>query len=135
MSGDVWRKPCLLSNPIERSPALSNPEISVATATQRAYQREFGVRNPPKRNTILGLVNKLKQLDLWGSALSVGTWSPDHLWVEEQPPVRTPEELWDRVLDAWEEMAKNLDLFHNLVDSMPRRMRAVVDAGGLWTRY
>ncbi|KAJ4430095.1 hypothetical protein ANN_22304 [Periplaneta americana] len=55
-------------------------------------------------------------------------------WAEE-PPVRTPEELWDRVLDAWEEMAKNLDLFHNLVDSMPRRMRAVVDAGGLWTRY
>ncbi|KAJ4435221.1 hypothetical protein ANN_23799 [Periplaneta americana] len=53
----------------------------------------------------------------------------------EQPPFRTSEELWDRVLDAWEEMTKNLDLFHNLVDSMPRRMRAVVDAGGLWTRY
>ncbi|KAJ4443548.1 hypothetical protein ANN_05221 [Periplaneta americana] len=53
----------------------------------------------------------------------------------EQPPFRTPEELWDRVLDAWEEVAKNLDLFHNLVDSMPRRMRAFVDAGGLWTRY
>ncbi|KAJ4438336.1 hypothetical protein ANN_14278 [Periplaneta americana] len=46
----------------------------------------------------------------------------------EQPPVRTPEELWDRVLDAREKMAKNLDLFHNLVDSMPRRMRADVDA-------
>ncbi|KAJ4448899.1 hypothetical protein ANN_00291 [Periplaneta americana] len=30
------------------------------TATQRAYQREFGVRNPPKRNTIQGLVNKLE---------------------------------------------------------------------------
>ncbi|KAJ4434759.1 hypothetical protein ANN_23328 [Periplaneta americana] len=30
------------------------------TATQRAYQREYGVRNPPKRNTILGLVNKLE---------------------------------------------------------------------------
>ncbi|KAJ4430626.1 hypothetical protein ANN_19215 [Periplaneta americana] len=42
----------------------------------------------------------------------------------EQPPVRAPEELWDRVLNAWEEMAKNLDLFHNLVDSMLRRMRA-----------
>ncbi|KAJ4436086.1 hypothetical protein ANN_18713 [Periplaneta americana] len=53
----------------------------------------------------------------------------------EQPPVRTPEKLWDRVLDAWEEVAKNLDLFHNLVDSMPHRMRADVDAGGLWTRY
>ncbi|KAJ4441160.1 hypothetical protein ANN_11011 [Periplaneta americana] len=30
------------------------------TATQRAYQREFGVRNPPKRNKILELVNKLE---------------------------------------------------------------------------
>ncbi|PSN44567.1 hypothetical protein C0J52_12435 [Blattella germanica] len=29
-------------------------------ATQRACQREFGARNPPKRNTILGLVNKLE---------------------------------------------------------------------------
>ncbi|KAJ4432214.1 hypothetical protein ANN_20830 [Periplaneta americana] len=47
----------------------------------------------------------------------------------EQPPVRTPEELWDRVLNAWEKMVKNLDLFHNLVDSMPRRMSADVDAG------
>ncbi|KAJ4451307.1 hypothetical protein ANN_02768 [Periplaneta americana] len=35
------------------------------TATQRAYQREFGVRNPPpQRNTILVLVNKLETLDL-----------------------------------------------------------------------
>ncbi|KAJ4450701.1 hypothetical protein ANN_02130 [Periplaneta americana] len=30
------------------------------TANERVYQREFGVRNPPKRNTILGLVNKLE---------------------------------------------------------------------------
>ena len=29
MSGDVWRKPCLLSDPIERSPVLSNPETAV----------------------------------------------------------------------------------------------------------
>jgi hypothetical protein len=30
------------------------------TATQRAYQREFGIRNPPKMNTILALVRKLE---------------------------------------------------------------------------
>ncbi|KAJ4447060.1 hypothetical protein ANN_09049 [Periplaneta americana] len=30
------------------------------TATQRAYQREFSVRNPPQRNKILGMVNKLE---------------------------------------------------------------------------
>ncbi|KAJ4452302.1 hypothetical protein ANN_03822 [Periplaneta americana] len=35
-------------------------EKSGIRTTQRAYQREFGVRNPPKRNTILGLVNKLE---------------------------------------------------------------------------
>ncbi|KAJ4441103.1 hypothetical protein ANN_10953 [Periplaneta americana] len=46
----------------------------------------------------------------------------------EQPPVRTADELWDRVLDAWEEVAMNLDLFNNLVDSMLRKMRAVIDA-------
>ncbi|KAJ4430681.1 hypothetical protein ANN_19272 [Periplaneta americana] len=57
----------------------------------------------------------------------------ENLWAEVKrilrPPVLTADELWDRVLDAWEEVVMNLDLFHNLVDSMPRRMRAVVDAG------
>ncbi|KAJ4437813.1 hypothetical protein ANN_13751 [Periplaneta americana] len=42
------------------------------------------------------------------------------------------DELWDRVLDAWEEVAMNLDLFHDLVDSMLPRIRAVVDAGVSW---
>ena len=52
-------------------------------------------------------------------------------WAE--PPVRTSDELWDRVLNAWREVATDVDLFHNLVDSMPRRMRAIVNAGDLWT--
>ena len=54
-------------------------------------------------------------------------------WAEAPP--RTSDELWDRLLNAWEEVATDVDLFHNLVDSMPRRMRAVVNAGGLWTKY
>ncbi|KAJ4434705.1 hypothetical protein ANN_23273 [Periplaneta americana] len=41
MFGDVWRKPCLLSNPIERSPALSNPEISVATGSWKLFCRHI----------------------------------------------------------------------------------------------
>ena len=52
-------------------------------------------------------------------------------WAE--PSVRTLDELWNRVLNAWQDVAT--DLFHNLVDSMPRRMRAIVNAGGLWTKY
>lgn len=54
-------------------------------------------------------------------------------WAEAPP--RTSDELWDRLLNAWEEVATDVDLFHNLVDSMPRRMRAVVNAGGMWTKY
>ena len=53
-------------------------------------------------------------------------------WAE--PPVRTSDELWNRVL-TWQEVAAYVNLFHNLVDSMPRRMRAIVNAGDLWTKY
>ena len=38
-------------------------------------------------------------------------------WAE--PPVRTSDELWNRVLNAWQEVATNVELFHNLVDYMP----------------
>ena len=32
-------------------------------------------------------------------------------------------------------MAAFVDLSHNLVHSIPRRMRAIVNAGDLWTKY
>ena len=54
-------------------------------------------------------------------------------WAE--PPVRTSDKLWNRVLNAWQEVAMDEDLFHNSVDSMPHRMRTIVNAGGLWTKY
>ncbi|KAJ4450418.1 hypothetical protein ANN_01842 [Periplaneta americana] len=47
-------------------------------------------------------------------------------WPPNSPDMNLFQNL---VLDAREKMAKNLDLFHNLVDSMLRRMRADVDAG------
>ena len=33
---------------------------------------------------------------------------------------------YERVLNTWQEVATDVDLFHNLVDSMPSRMRAKV---------
>ena len=54
-------------------------------------------------------------------------------WAEQS--VGTSDELCKRVLNMWQEVATDVDLFHNLVDSMPRRMRAIVNAGGLWTKY
>ncbi|KAJ4449787.1 hypothetical protein ANN_01191 [Periplaneta americana] len=103
-----------------------NHPIHTANRIQRWFTRRRDVDpvdwppNSPDMNPIQ---------NLWAAVKRIlrSNWA-------EQPPVRTSEELWDRVLDAWEEMAKNLDLFHNLVDSMPRRMRAVVDAGEDITR-
>ena len=48
-------------------------------------------------------------------------------WAE--PPVRTSGELWNRVLNAWQEVVTAIHLFHNLVDFMPCRMWAIVNAG------
>ncbi|KAJ4445963.1 hypothetical protein ANN_12649 [Periplaneta americana] len=63
------------------------PQCSVfSAATQRAYQREFGVRNPPKRNTILGLVKKLETA---GSPVVVITEDVQnvHLLLEYRPHI------------------------------------------------
>ena len=49
--------------------------------------------------------------------------------------LRNRDELWDHVLDAWEEIAQDLEYFWRLVDSMPRRAEAVREAEGYWTKY
>ena len=55
------------------------------------------------------------------------------LIADRQP--RNRDELWDHVLDAWEEIAQDLDYFRRLVDSMPKRAEAVREAEGYWTKY
>ncbi|KAJ4441080.1 hypothetical protein ANN_10930 [Periplaneta americana] len=98
-----------------------NHPIHTANQIQRWFTRRGDVDpvdwppNSPDMNPIQ---------NLWAAVKRIlrSNWA-------KQLPVRTPKELWDRVLDVWEEMAKNLDLFHNPVDPMPRRMRAIVDAG------
>lgn len=52
-----------------------------------------------------------------------------------QPP-RNQDQLWDQVVETWEELACDQQhWFATLVDSMPRRIRAVVEADGWWTKY
>ncbi|KAJ4430427.1 hypothetical protein ANN_22643 [Periplaneta americana] len=98
-----------------------NHPIHTANRIQRWFTRRRDV-DPVDRPPNSPDMNPFQ--NLWAAVKRIlrSNWA-------EQPPVRTPGELWDRVLDAREMMAKNLDLFHNLVDSMPRRMRADVDAG------
>ena len=54
--------------------------------------------------------------------------------IADRPP-RNRDELWDHVLDAWEEIAQDLDYFRRFADSMPRQAEAVREAEGYWTKY
>ena len=76
------------------------------------------------------------------------TWpaqSPDmnpieHLWAhikcelnKYEKPASGMKELWERIQDVWLAIKKETCL--NLIDSMPKRMQAVIKAKGYWTKY
>ena len=64
----------------------------------------------------------------------------EHLWQQlkqqlnayEVPPVDI-HELWDRVEMEWEKIPK--EVCRNLIESMPRRIEAVIKAKGAQTKY
>ena len=50
-------------------------------------------------------------------------------------PPRNPEQLWDQVVEIWDNLAQNHEYCLILVDTLLRRCQAVIDAGGMWKRY
>ena len=67
----------------------------------------------------------------------------EHMWAKLKEgrilrfgnnPPRNPQQLWDQVLEIWDDLAHDHD-YCTLIDSMPRRCLVVIDAGGIWTRY
>jgi hypothetical protein len=77
--------------------------------------------------------------------LSWPAQSPDlnpieHLWEHlkrqlrkyDNPP-RGGHELWDRLVDEWNEIAP--EVCQNIIESMPRRIQAVIKANGGHTKY
>ena len=50
----------------------------------------------------------------------------------EQPP-RGMVELWERVQAKWDEIDKEMCM--KLIESMPRRIDAVLKSKGMWTNY
>ena len=50
-------------------------------------------------------------------------------------PPRNPQQLWDQVVEIWDNLAQEHDYCLTLVDSISRRCQSVIDAGGMWTRY
>jgi hypothetical protein len=47
--------------------------------------------------------------------------------------VRTREELIQVVMEEWEKL--DMEIVNSLIDSMPRRMKAVIEARGGPTKY
>lgn len=47
----------------------------------------------------------------------------------------TSDELWEAIKSQWEVLKADTDLVPALYDSLPRRMSAVVELGGDFTRY
>lgn len=66
----------------------------------------------------------------------------EHVWAEmekiirnRRPAPNTKAALSEAVQDAWEELSQNNRFIKKLVTSVPRRLKAVVEEGGNWTRY
>ena len=48
---------------------------------------------------------------------------------------RTPKAIEEHALSVWESLRRSPRLVESLCDSMPRRIQAVRDANGLYTKY
>ncbi|KAJ4443755.1 hypothetical protein ANN_05533 [Periplaneta americana] len=48
-------------------------------------------------------------------------------------PPQNPDQFWDQVLATRKDFAKDQNYFRDLVDSMPRKCQAVIDAGGIYS--
>ena len=68
----------------------------------------------------------------------------EHMWAKLKEgsflryvnnPPRNPQQLWDQVVEIWDDLAQDHDQCLTLVDSISRRCQSVIDAGGMWTRY
>jgi hypothetical protein len=60
------------------------------------------------------------------------TYVKDRLKEYEEPPSGVLE-LWKRVENVWNDIPP--EVCQNLIESMPRRIQAVIKAKGRWTKY
>ena len=68
----------------------------------------------------------------------------EHMWAKLKKgrilrygnnPPRNREQLWDQVVENWDDLVQDHDQCLTLIDYTPQRCQAVIDASGMWTRY
>jgi transposase len=98
--------------------------------------------NDPKHTAIKvkKYLQKQKFETLWWPSQSPDLNPMEHIWVvlkqalnRYKKPASGMLELWDRVQLEWEKISKETCL--KFIDSMPKRMSAVIKAKGSWTKY
>ena len=64
----------------------------------------------------------------------------EHLWAhvkrklnQYESPARGMNELWERIEEVWNEIDQ--EICWNLIRSMPSRIKAVLKAKGMWTKF
>ena len=89
---------------------------------------------------------------MWRPEIELIPWPPkspdlnfiEHMWAKLKEgrvlrygnnPTWNPQQLCDQVVEIWGDHAQDHDYCHTLVNSIPRKSQAVIDTGGMWTRY
>ncbi|KAJ4429346.1 hypothetical protein ANN_26351 [Periplaneta americana] len=103
-----------------------NHPVHYAASIQRWFQRrpEIEIINWPPKSPDLNVIE-----NLCAELKKIRTATYAH----RRP--RNRDELWNQVVDTWEDLVGDQNLVHNLVTSMPDRLRAVIEADGMWTRF
>ena len=88
---------------------LGRPQISLKTMISKFYHGQHSLQTLTLLNTSGNISN-----DNFAS-------------------MTTHPELWDRLVNEWNEIAP--EVCQNLIESMPRRIQAVIKAKGGYTKY
>ena len=105
---------------------------------ERIFQQDNDPKHTSKRATQWFEDNNIQVL-VW-PAQSPDLNPIEHLWVHFKKklqgystPPKGVHELWERVVEEWNQITP--ETCQNLIESMPRRIQAVIDAKGGHTKY
>ena len=102
----------------------------------------FQQDNAPIHNSKLTrafLVENNMQVMDW-PALSPDMNPIENVWAEiskklEREKINNSGQLFTKITEIWENLMRNRDYLKNLIDSMPKRVNAMIDSKGESTKY